>query len=125
MSDTPTKTGPNLGRASAILASGTTVSRILGFVKAFVLLQTLGSIGLATDAFSIANQLPNTIFVIVAGAFLLLPHIGDDSGEGFLACHRKVAPLPSGLLLLLIRSRVELDSRERREPVCHRNSNPR
>ena len=51
MADTPTKPGPNLGRASAILASGTTVSRVLGFVKAFVLIQTIGSLG-----FDVANE---------------------------------------------------------------------
>ena len=92
MTDTPTKPGPNLGRASAILASGTTVSRILGFVKAFVLAQTIGTIGLGTDAFSIANQLPNTIFVIVAGGMLnaiLVPQIvraalHKDGGAGYI-----------------------------------------
>ncbi|SKA99985.1 putative peptidoglycan lipid II flippase [Agreia bicolorata] len=92
MADTPTKPGPNLGRASAILASGTTVSRILGFVKAFVLIQTIGTIGLGTDAFTIANQLPNTIFVIVAGGMLnaiLVPQIvraarHADGGAGYI-----------------------------------------
>ncbi|WP_235500783.1 murein biosynthesis integral membrane protein MurJ [Agreia sp. Leaf335] len=92
MADTPTKPGPNLGRASAILASGTTVSRVLGFVKAFVLIQTIGTIGLGTDAFTIANQLPNTIFVIVAGGMLnaiLVPQIvraarHADGGAGYI-----------------------------------------
>ncbi|CAD6011636.1 murein biosynthesis integral membrane protein MurJ [Agreia sp. COWG] len=91
MTDTSTP-GPNLGRASAILASGTTVSRILGFVKAFVLVQTIGTIGLGTDAFTIANQLPNTIFVIVAGGMLnaiLVPQIvraakHNDGGAGYI-----------------------------------------
>lgn len=92
MADTSAKPGPNLGRASAILASGTTVSRILGFVKAFVLIQTIGTIGLGTDAFTIANQLPNTIFVIVAGGMLnaiLVPQIvraarHADGGAGYI-----------------------------------------
>jgi putative peptidoglycan lipid II flippase len=109
MSDTPTKTGPNLGRASAILASGTTVSRILGFVKAFVLIQTLGTIGLATDAFSIANQLPNTIFVIVAGGMLnavLVPQIvraalHKDGGIGYINKLVTVAFVVLGIAALL------------------------
>ncbi|WP_374946026.1 murein biosynthesis integral membrane protein MurJ [Agreia sp.] len=92
MADTSAKPAPNLGRASAILASGTTVSRILGFVKAFVLIQTIGTIGLGTDAFTIANQLPNTIFVIVAGGMLnaiLVPQIvraarHADGGAGYI-----------------------------------------
>ncbi|SMQ75430.1 murein biosynthesis integral membrane protein MurJ [Agreia sp. VKM Ac-1783] len=92
MADTPTKSGPNLGRASAILASGTTVSRVLGFVKALVLAQTIGATGLGTDAFAVANQLPNTVFVIVAGGVLnavLVPQIVKaashaDGGRGYI-----------------------------------------
>jgi putative peptidoglycan lipid II flippase len=92
VADTSATPAPNLGRASAILASGTTVSRILGFVKAFVLIQTIGTIGLGTDAFTIANQLPNTIFVIVAGGMLnaiLVPQIvraarHADGGAGYI-----------------------------------------
>jgi putative peptidoglycan lipid II flippase len=83
---------PNLGRASALLASGTTVSRILGFVKALVLVQTVGAFSLGGNAFAIANQLPNTIFVIVAGGMLnavLVPQIvraasHADGGKGYI-----------------------------------------
>lgn len=109
MTDTSAKPGPNLGRASAILASGTTVSRILGFVKAFVLLQTLGTIGLATDAFTVANQLPNTIFVIVAGGMLnavLVPQIvraalHKDGGAGYINKLVTVAFVVLGLATIL------------------------
>ncbi|KQX05128.1 hypothetical protein ASC59_13000 [Leifsonia sp. Root1293] len=67
-----------IGRASAFLASGTIVSRILGFVKAILLVSTIGLVGVSTDAFTIANQLPNTIYAIVAGGVLsavLVPQI--------------------------------------------------
>jgi putative peptidoglycan lipid II flippase len=82
----------NLGRASALLASGTTISRVLGFVKTLVLAQTIGVVGLGPDAFSIANQLPNTVFVIVAGGMLnavLVPQIvraasHRDGGKGYI-----------------------------------------
>ncbi|WP_291044647.1 murein biosynthesis integral membrane protein MurJ [Herbiconiux sp.] len=81
-----------IGRASALLASGTTVSRILGFVKAIVLVQTIGAFSLGGNAFAIANQLPNTIFVIVAGGMLnavLVPQIvrassHADGGSGYI-----------------------------------------
>ncbi|MCY7325369.1 MAG: hypothetical protein LH605_04475, partial [Microbacteriaceae bacterium] len=47
-----------LGRASALLASGTLVSRLLGFVKAIVLAATIGQVGSAAgDAFALGNQL--------------------------------------------------------------------
>ncbi|SDM51816.1 putative peptidoglycan lipid II flippase [Cryobacterium flavum] len=67
-----------IGRASAFLASGTIVSRILGFVKVIVLAAIIGQFGAAADTFAIANQLPNTIYVIVAGGILtavLVPQI--------------------------------------------------
>lgn len=82
---------PGIGRASAFLASGTMVSRILGFVKAILLAQTIGltSIG---DAFGTANQLPNTIFTIIAGGVLsaiLVPQIVKaamqlDRGQAYI-----------------------------------------
>ena len=68
-----------IGRASALLASGTLVSRILGFIKVIVLAQTIGVVGSASaDAFGNANQLPNNIYVIVAGGVLnavLVPQV--------------------------------------------------
>jgi len=82
-----------IGRASLFLASGTVVSRILGFVKAIVLAQTIGVVGSASaDAFAIANQLPNNIYVIVAGGVLsavLVPQIvraglHQDGGRGYI-----------------------------------------
>lgn len=72
-------TDDSIGRASFFLASGTMVSRLLGFVKAIVLAGTIGVVGsVSGDAFAIANGLPNTVYVIVAGGVLsavLVPQI--------------------------------------------------
>jgi putative peptidoglycan lipid II flippase len=60
------------------LASGTLVSRILGFVSALVLAQTLGTVGAGANTFALANQLPNNIYAIIAGGLLsavLVPQI--------------------------------------------------
>jgi putative peptidoglycan lipid II flippase len=68
----------SIGRSSALLASGTVVSRILGFISAVVLARTLGLVGSGADAFALANQLPNNVYAIVAGGVLsavLVPHI--------------------------------------------------
>ena len=76
-----TKTTENagIGRASFFLASGTMVSRILGFVKAMLLAATIGLVSSkSADAFGVANQLPNTLYVIIAGGVLsaiLVPSI--------------------------------------------------
>ena len=55
-----------IGRASAALASGTIVSRILGFVNAAVLAAAIGYIGGAADAFTLATQIPNSIYALIA-----------------------------------------------------------
>lgn len=81
-----------LGRASALLASGTLVSRLLGFVSAMVLAQTLGSDTVGGNTFALANQLPNNIYAIVAGGVLsavLVPQIvranlHTDGGQRFI-----------------------------------------
>ncbi|MHB1171278.1 MAG: murein biosynthesis integral membrane protein MurJ [Lacisediminihabitans sp.] len=82
-----------VGRASAILASGTVVSRVLGFIKAAVLTATIGQVGSASaDTFAVANQLPNNIYALVAGGILsavLVPQIvraglHDDGGQRFI-----------------------------------------
>ncbi|WP_350227350.1 murein biosynthesis integral membrane protein MurJ [Agromyces marinus] len=68
-----------IARASLFLASGTIVSRVLGFLKAIVLAAAIGVVGSASaDAFAVANGLPNTVYVIVAGGVLsavLVPQI--------------------------------------------------
>jgi len=82
----------SLGRASMILASGTVVSRVLGFVSAIILARTLGTVGAGADTFALANQLPNNIYAIVAGGVLsavLVPHIvkaglDTDGGQRFI-----------------------------------------
>ena len=89
---TKTDAGGGLGRASALLASGTIVSRVLGFVSAAVLAQAIGTTGAGADTFAIANQLPNNIYAIIAGGLLsavLVPQIvkagmHDDGGQRFI-----------------------------------------
>ena len=91
MSGTATASG-GLGRASALLASGTIVSRVLGFVSAALLAQTIGTVGASADTFTLANQLPNNIYAIIAGGLLnavLVPQIvkaglHDDGGQRFI-----------------------------------------
>jgi putative peptidoglycan lipid II flippase len=82
-----------IGRASAFLASGTIVSRVMGFVRAIILIQTIGAVGSASaDAFAVANQLPNNIYAIIAGGTLsavLVPQIvratlHSDGGKGYI-----------------------------------------
>ncbi|WP_454299746.1 lipid II flippase MurJ [Salana multivorans] len=62
--------GRGLGGAVAAMFSGTLVSRVLGFLRAAIIGVALGVAGGATDAFALANNLPNTIYMLIAGGVI-------------------------------------------------------
>ncbi|MDD1476154.1 murein biosynthesis integral membrane protein MurJ [Arthrobacter sp. H16F315] len=65
-------------RSSAIMAAGTLVSRFLGFAKTWLLAAALGLGSTVNDTFINANNLPNLIFLLVAGGVfnaVLVPQI--------------------------------------------------
>ena len=80
-------------RASAIMASGTLVSRILGFVKTFLITVAIGSAATMADVFQLANTLPNLIYVLIAGGVfnaVLVPQIikaskSEDEGADYIS----------------------------------------
>ncbi|MEH3076967.1 MAG: murein biosynthesis integral membrane protein MurJ [Quadrisphaera sp.] len=71
--------GAALGRASAVMAAGTAVSRVLGFIRAAVLVTVLGGVVTAgADAFQVANTVPNNLYLLIAGGVLnavLVPQV--------------------------------------------------
>ena len=80
-------------RASAIMASGTMVSRILGLLKVMLLAYAIGSVqSVSADAFANGNLLPNTLYMILMGGMLnavLVPQIvkaaqNPDGGSGYI-----------------------------------------
>jgi putative peptidoglycan lipid II flippase len=81
----------SLARSSAVMASGTVASRVLGFLRASLLLAVVGT-GLSGDAFDVANTLPNQFYLLLAGGVLnavLVPQITkaathDDGGHEFV-----------------------------------------
>jgi len=80
-------------RSSAIMASGTLVSRILGFVKTFLITVAIGSAATMADVFQLANTLPNLIYVLIAGGVfnaVLVPQIikaskAQDEGADYIS----------------------------------------
>jgi putative peptidoglycan lipid II flippase len=91
----PSKQPPtrSLGRASALLASGTIVSRVLGFARTAVLAAAIGQTASSVaDAFALSNQLPNNVYALVAGGLLsavLIPQIvraskSPDGGQEYV-----------------------------------------
>ncbi|MDR3128073.1 MAG: hypothetical protein LBT99_01940 [Bifidobacteriaceae bacterium] len=68
----------NVAKQSSILALGTLVSRISGQFRSIALVAALGATGIAANAFDIANNIPNTMLVIISGGILnsiLVPQI--------------------------------------------------
>ena len=82
----------SIGRSSAMLASGTLVSRILGFVKAWLLLQAIGGLSFAANAYATSTIVPNSIYAIIAQGILnavLVPQIvrasvHADGGKAYI-----------------------------------------
>ena len=78
-------------RNSAVMAVATTVSRLSGFVRALVLVWALGT-AIFADAFNLANTIPTSVYILVAGGALnsvFMPQLvramkrDDDGGEAF------------------------------------------
>lgn len=74
--------------SSAVMAAGTVVSRLSGFVRAGLLLAALGT-GLHSDVFTIANTVPNMLYILLAGGVfnaVLVPQLvramRDDADGG-------------------------------------------
>ncbi|HLU64475.1 MAG TPA: murein biosynthesis integral membrane protein MurJ [Protaetiibacter sp.] len=82
-----------IGRASAVIASGTLVSRVLGFVNATVLVWVIGAQNPSANAFSLANTLPTNIYALIAGGLtsaVIVPQIvraarHADGGQAFVS----------------------------------------
>ena len=60
---------PTLIRSSSVMAAGTVASRALGFARSAVLVAALGS-ALTNSTFTVANTVPNIIYILLAGGVL-------------------------------------------------------
>lgn len=71
-------TDDGMRRGAALMASGTAVSRVLGLLRAMVMASAIGATGQAADAFAVANNLPNVLYMLLAGGVLnaiLVPQV--------------------------------------------------
>ncbi|CAM4176544.1 lipid II flippase MurJ [Helcobacillus massiliensis] len=98
-SDSSAPAAPQRGRAahmraSALMAAGSTVSRILGFVRNFLLGMVLGGTStVAANSFSAANILPSSLWLLIGGGTLnaiLVPAIvramkRPDGGDDYMS----------------------------------------
>ena len=77
--------------SSAVMAAGTAVSRLSGFVRSTLLAAALGT-QLHADVFTIANTVPNMLYILLAGGVfnaVLVPQLvramkqDPDGGEAY------------------------------------------
>ncbi|MEY4985413.1 MAG: hypothetical protein RLZZ359_299 [Actinomycetota bacterium] len=82
----------SVARSSMLMASGTVISRVLGFARSVVAAMAIGVTTDAADAFGVANQLPNNVYAIIVGGVLnavLVPQLVKarlhaDGGKGYI-----------------------------------------
>jgi putative peptidoglycan lipid II flippase len=95
--------GDRVGTAAAVMALGTVLSRLTGFLRAAVIAATLG-LALTADMFAVADAIPAAMYTIVAGGVLnavLVPQLvramqrDADGGEAY------AQRLASAVLLVL------------------------
>lgn len=90
-------------RAGLVMAVATLVSRATGFVAKVVLLAVLG-VGVANDAYTLSNTLPNIVFELLIGGVLtsvaipLLSRARSDPDGGELYTQRLMTAALVGLL---------------------------
>ncbi|HET6563074.1 MAG TPA: murein biosynthesis integral membrane protein MurJ [Marmoricola sp.] len=84
-------TAPSVLSSSAVMAAGTVVSRFSGFVRSTLLAAALGT-QLHADVFTIANTVPNMLYILLAGGVfnaVLVPQLvramrhDADGGEAY------------------------------------------
>jgi len=84
-------TGSGILSSSAVMAAGTVVSRLSGFVRNGMLVAAIGA-QLHADAFTIANTIPNMLYILLAGGVfnaVLVPQLvramknDADRGEAY------------------------------------------
>ena len=76
--ETPVDPVTSVRRGAALMSSGTFVSRVLGALRGVVLAAAIGATGQVADAFSVANKLPNVLYLLLAGGALnavLVPQV--------------------------------------------------
>ncbi len=96
--------------SSALMAAGTTVSRLSGFVRSALLVLALGEV-LRADLFSIANTIPNMVYILLAGGIfnaVLVPQLvrritlDPDGGDAYASRVITLFALFLGVVTLLL-----------------------
>ena len=123
MSDTPPETAPEpeptpavadddsgVLANSAVMAAGTVVSRLSGYVRSILLAAALGNL-IHADVFTIANTVPNMLYILLAGGIfnaVLVPQLvraathDADQGDAYTNRVITLAALFLGTITVLL-----------------------
>jgi putative peptidoglycan lipid II flippase len=107
---TPSSEGTSTDRSvlgnSAVMAAGTMVSRMSGYVRSILLAAALGT-ALHADIFNIANSVPNILYVLLLGGVVnavLVPQLvraGREDPDGGEAFTNRIVTL-AGIFLIVV-----------------------
>ncbi len=104
----PSAAGRSQARSSAVMASGTVVSRITGIARDITMTAALGFY-LVSDAFSLGNSLPTIVYILIIGGALnavfipqLVRRMADDPDGGAAYADRLLTLVGTLLLALSI-----------------------
>jgi putative peptidoglycan lipid II flippase len=92
--------------SSAVMAAGTIVSRLSGYVRSTLLAAALG-VSLHADVFTIANTIPNMLYILLAGGVfnaVLVPQLVramKNDHDGGAAYTNRVITLAAAFLLVV------------------------
>jgi len=96
--------------SSAVMAAGTVVSRLSGFVRSALLVAALGA-GLHAELFTLANTVPTMVYILLAGGIfnaVLVPQLvramknDPDGGEAYTNRVMTLAVLFLGVVTVLL-----------------------
>ncbi|MEO5853568.1 MAG: murein biosynthesis integral membrane protein MurJ [Nocardioides sp.] len=96
--------------SSAVMAAGTVVSRMSGYVRTMLLVLALGSV-LHADVFTLSNTVPNMLYILLAGGIfnaVLVPQLvrsmkhDEDGGEAYANRVVTLAALFLGVVTVLL-----------------------
>ncbi|MGY0068523.1 murein biosynthesis integral membrane protein MurJ [Streptomyces sp. QTS137] len=93
-------------KSSAVMAAGTMVSRLTGFIRSALIVSALG-LGLLGDSFQVAYQLPTMIYILTVGGGLnsvfvpqLVRSMKDDADGGVAYANRLLTLVMAALAAL-------------------------
>ena len=104
----PGAADPSMVRSSAVMSLGTLLSRATGYLRSILLVSAIG-LQLHADLFTVANTIPNAIYILVAGGVLnavLVPQLvrtmRDDADGGQAYANRVFTLVGGGLIVVSV-----------------------